>query len=39
MICAIVAAVIGWAILFALRRSGVQQLSEMNPSAEQRSGK
>jgi hypothetical protein len=39
MISAIAAGVLGWAILFALRRSGVQQLSEMNPSAGQRSGK
>ena len=39
MITAIVAGVIGWAILFALHRSGVQQLSEMNPSAGQRSSK
>jgi hypothetical protein len=36
---AIGAGVIGWAILFALRRSGLQQLAEMNPSAGQRSGK
>jgi hypothetical protein len=39
MISAIVAGVIGWGILFALHRSGVQQLSEMNPSVEQRSSK
>lgn len=39
MISAIGAGVIGWAILFALRRSGLQQLSEMNPSAGQRSRK
>lgn len=39
MITAIGVAVIGWGILFALRRSGVQQLSEINPSAGQRSGK
>jgi hypothetical protein len=39
MISAIVAGVVGWAILFALHRSGIQQLSEMNPSADQRSGK
>ena len=31
MITAIGVAVIGWGILFALRRSGIQQLSEMNP--------
>lgn len=36
---AIGAGVIGWTVLFALRRSGIQQLSEMNPSAAQRSGK
>jgi hypothetical protein len=36
---AIGAGVLGWAILFALRRSGIQQLSEMNPSAGQRSAK
>jgi hypothetical protein len=36
---AIGAGVIGWAILFALRRSGIQQLSEVNPSAVERSGK
>ena len=36
---AIGAGVIGWAILFALRRSGIQQLSEMNPSAGRRSDK
>lgn len=36
---AIGAGVIGWAILFALRRSGIQQLSEMNPSADERSAK
>jgi hypothetical protein len=39
MISAIVVGVLGWAILFALRRSGVQQLSDMNPLASQRSGK
>jgi hypothetical protein len=39
LISAIGAGVIGWAILFALRRSGIQQLSEMNPSAGQRRGK
>ena len=37
MIGAIGAGIIGWAILFALRRSGLQQLSEINPSAGQRS--
>ena len=39
MISAIGAGLIGWAILFALRRSGLQQLSEMNPSAGERSRK
>ena len=39
LIGAIGAGVIGWAILFALRRSGIQQLSELKPSAGQRSGK
>ena len=39
LISAIGAGVIGWAVVFALRRSGVQQLSEMNPSAGQRPGK
>lgn len=39
MISAIGAAVMVWAILFALRRSGIQQLSEMNPSATERSRK
>ena|SRR5215472_10870013 len=39
LISAIGAGVIGWAILFALRRSGIHQLSEMNPSAGQRRGK
>jgi len=39
LISAIGAGVIGWAILFALRRSGIQQLSEMKPSAGERSGK
>lgn len=32
LIWAAVAGALGWAILFALRRTGVQQLSEMNPS-------
>jgi len=39
LIWGVVAGAIGWAILFALRRSGVQQLSEMNPAAGQRSAK
>ncbi len=34
-----VAGVIGWTILFAMHRSGVQQLSAMNPPAGQRSTK
>lgn len=33
MLSAVVIGLIGWGILFALRRSGVQQLSEMKPSA------
>jgi len=33
---ACVAGVIGWTILFALRRSGIHRLSEMNPSQTQR---
>ena len=33
LIWAITAGAIGWGILYALHRSGVQQLSEMNPSA------
>lgn len=36
MISAFVVGVIGWGVLFALHRSGVQQLSGMNPSAGQR---
>ncbi|PYT78657.1 MAG: hypothetical protein DMG40_19420 [Acidobacteria bacterium] len=39
LIWAIAAGAIGWAIVFAMRRSGVHHLSEMNPSAGQRSGK
>ena len=39
MLGAVVVGVIGWAILFALRRSGVQQLSEINLSAGQRPDK
>jgi hypothetical protein len=38
LVSACVAAAIGWAILFALRRSGVQRLSELNPSTRQHSG-
>ena len=37
MISAIGAGIIGWGILFALRRSGIHQLSEMNPSGGRRS--
>jgi hypothetical protein len=32
------AGLIGWAILFALRRSGLHRLSELNPSGMQRPG-
>ena len=39
LIWAITAGAIGWGILYALRRTGVQQLSEMNPAANQRGGK
>ena len=39
LIWAITAGAIGWGILYALRRTGVQQLSEMNPAAGQRSSK
>lgn len=39
LIWAILAGGIGWAILYALRRSGVQQLSEMNPPLGQRATK
>lgn len=39
MISALVVGVIGWAILYALHRSGIQQLSEMSPSAGQRPSK
>ncbi|HEY6947083.1 MAG TPA: hypothetical protein VI431_18230 [Candidatus Acidoferrum sp.] len=38
MLSAVVIGVIGWGILYALRRTGVQQLSEMNPAANQRGG-
>jgi hypothetical protein len=34
-----VVGVLGWAVFFAMRRSGVHRLSEMNPSTGQRSGK
>lgn len=39
LIWAIGAGAIGWGILYALRRTGVQQLSEMNPAAGQRLSK
>lgn len=39
LIWAVVAGAIGWGVLYALRRSGVQQLSEMNPPLGQRSSK
>lgn len=39
LIWAIGAGAIGWGILYVLRRTGVQQLSEMNPAAGPRSSK
>lgn len=39
LIWAMAAGAIGWSILYALRRTGVQQLSEMKPAAGQRSSK
>jgi hypothetical protein len=39
LIWAIGAGAIGWGILYVLRRTGVQQLSEMNPAAGQRANK
>jgi hypothetical protein len=39
LVWAIVCGAIGWGILYALRRTGIQQLSEMKPSAGQRSNK
>ena len=39
LIWAITAGAIGWGILYALRRTGAQQLSEMNPATNQRSSK
>ena len=39
LIWAMGAGAIGWGILYALRRTGVQQLSEMNPATNQRSSK
>lgn len=39
LIWAIGAGAIGWGILYALRRTGVQQLSQMKPAASQRPSK
>lgn len=39
MLTAIVIGAIGWGVLYALRRSGVQQLSGMNPPLGDRTGK
>ena len=39
LVWAITAGAIGWGILYALRRTGVQQLSEMKPAATQRPSK
>lgn len=39
LIWAIGAGAIGWGILFALRRSGMQRISGMNATASQRAGK
>ena len=39
LVWAITAGAIGWGILYALRRTGVQQLSQMNPAANQRPNK
>ena len=38
LVGACIAGAIGWAILFALRRSGVHRLSDVNPSSGQRPG-
>src|SRR5260370_32149046 len=38
LISGIVSGVFGWGILFALRRSAVHHLAEMNPSTDARSG-
>jgi len=38
LVGACIAGAIGWAILFALRRSGVHRLSDVNPSSDQRPG-
>jgi len=37
LVGACAAALIGWAIVFALRRSGIHRLSEVNPLQSQRS--
>lgn len=39
MIAALAVGLIGWGILFALRRSGLHHLADMNPSAGPRSSK
>jgi hypothetical protein len=39
LIWAIGAGAVGWGILYVLRRTGVQQLSEMNPAGNQRASK
>lgn len=39
LIWAVTAGAIGWGILYALGRTGVQQLSEMKPATSQRGGK
>lgn len=39
LVWAIVSGAIGWSILYALRRTGLQQLSEMKPAAGQRPSK
>src|SRR5215472_2086173 len=39
LVWAITAGAIGWGILYALRRTGVQTLSEMKPTAGQNTGK
>ena len=38
LVGACIAGAIGWAIVFALHRSGVHRLSEIDPSSGQRSG-
>ena len=39
LIWAIGAGAIGWGILYALRRTGIQQLSETDPAPNQRTSK